>query len=213
MRVVVFGARGTLGSRVVRELLRRNHTVRVVARPGTVADGDPVRMPTVIADVTRPSSVTEAIRGADVVVSAIGPDPGEAPSVITEAARALLAGARQAGVARLIVVGGAGSLEVSPGVQLLDSAGFPSENRPVALAHREALTILRAESGIEWTVVSPAATVEPGARTGHYRAGGDQLVTDAAGRSHISAEDFAVAIVDEIEEPRHVRRRFTVASL
>jgi uncharacterized protein len=168
-------------------------------------------LPTVLADVTDAESVAEAVRGADAVVSAIGPGPDGDPSVIPRAARALVEGLRRASVARLIVVGGAGSLEVSPGVMLFDTPEFPEAWKPVARAHGEALAIYRAEKDLEWTVVSPAAFVEAGPRTGHYRAGVDQVVRDAHGASRISPEDLAVAIVDEAETPRHVRRRFTVA--
>jgi putative NADH-flavin reductase len=111
-----------------------------------------------------------------------------------------------------VVVGGAGSLEVSPGVELADTAQFPAAWKPLSDAHRAALEIYREEPDLEWTVVSPAALIAPGVRTGHYRAGGDQLLVDAQGESRISAEDYAVAIADEVETPRHIRRRFTVAA-
>jgi uncharacterized protein len=211
MRVVVFGARGMLGSRIVSELIRRGHTVRLVVRPGGEGAESPARLPTVIADVTRPASVAHAVRGADVVVSAVGPRGEDSTGVVTDAAKALLTGLRQAGVARLLVVGAAGSLEVEPGVRLSEMAHFPEDRRAVARAHHHALGIYRDAEDLDWTVVSPAAIVEPGARTGHYRAGGDQLLVDANGESRISAEDYAVAVVDEVELPRHIRRRFAVA--
>jgi hypothetical protein len=145
-------------------------------------------------------------------VSAIGPGPGQDASVLLRAARGLLDGLRKSGVRRLIVVGGAGSLEVSPGVELADTTQFPAAWKPVADAHRAALAIYREEPDLEWTVVSPAAMIAPGVRSGHYRAGGDQLLVDSKGESRISAEDYAVAIADEVETPRHLRRRFTVAA-
>ena len=111
---------------------------------------------------------------------------------------------------RLIVVGGAGSLEVSPGVQLLETPEFPSAWKGVALAHRDALDAYR-KSGLNWTYVSPAALIEPGRRTGQYRIGTDQLLKDEKGDSRISMEDYANAVVDEIEKPRFSRQRFTVA--
>jgi uncharacterized protein len=212
MRVVVFGGRGTIGSRVTAELVRRGHTVRVVDRAGSTARPLIPGTAGVAAEVANPSSVAEAVRGADAVVSAIGPAEGQEPTVILSAARALISGLKRAGVPRLVVIGGAGSLEVRPGVRLVDTADFPTAWKPIAEAHGAALAIYRAETDLEWTVVSPAANVAPGTRTGHYRAGADQLLTDGKGESHISAEDLAVAVVDELETPRHVRRRFSVVS-
>ncbi len=212
MRVVVFGAAGALGSRITGELVNRGHTVRIVSHVGSKHTAERPSTVTVVAEVTNPTSVAEAIRGADAVVSAIGPGPGQSPNVILGAARGLLRGMREANVRRLIVVGGAGGLEVRPGVRLADTPEFPKDWKPVADAHSEALEIYRQEPDLEWTVVAPAALIAPGARTGHYRAGGDQLLVDARGESRISAEDYAVAIVDELEQPRHIRRRFTVAA-
>jgi uncharacterized protein len=212
VKIVIFGAGGMLGSRITDELLRRGHTVKVVVRASSKPSAARPRTVSVIAEVTNPTSVSEAVRGADAVVSAIGPGPGEDPSVILGAARGLLNGLRKAGVGRLVVVGGAGSLEVGPGVQLADTPEFQASWKPVAEAHRAALEIYREEPNLEWTVVAPAAMIAPGARTGHYRAGGDQLLVDAKGESRISAEDYAVAIADEVETPRHIRRRFAVAA-
>jgi putative NADH-flavin reductase len=212
VKVVVFGAGGTLGTRITDELVRRNHTVKMVAHAGKKPGYARPRTSIVVAEVTDATSVAAAIRGADAVISAIGPGPGQDASVLLDAARGLLEGLRKAGVRRLIVVGGAGSLEVSPGVQLADTAQFPEAWKPVSDAHRAALAIYREEPDLEWTVVSPAAMIAPGVRTGHYRAGGDQLLVDAKGESRISAEDYAVAVADEVETPRHLRRRFTVAA-
>ena len=132
---------------------------------------------------------------------------GDAP--IHQVVRAVVEGTRGAGP-RVFVVGGAGSLEISPGVQLLDTLQFPEEYKAEALQAREALEILRA-SDVNWTYLSPAAEISPGERTGRYRAGGDRLLTDEEGNSRICMEDFAVAVIDEIEEPKYRGRRFTVA--
>jgi putative NADH-flavin reductase len=126
-------------------------------------------------------------------------------------AKALIEGLRQSGVRRLVVVGGAGSLEVMPGVQLVDTLDFPAAWKPVALAHRDALAVYRLAEDLDWTYVSPAALIEPGRRTGLYRTGTDQLLVDDKGVSRISVEDFAAAMLDEIKKPRFLRRRFTVA--
>ena len=147
----------------------------------------------------------------DAVVSAFNYKPGvNPPSTIVEVTTPLLNGLKQAGVKRLLVVGGAGSLEVSPGVQLVDTPSFPEAYKPAALAQRDALKVYQQEKNIQWTYLSPAAEIAPGERTGSFRTGGDQLLTDASGKSFISMEDFAVAVIDELETPMHVRERFTV---
>ena len=163
MRIVIFGAGGTLGSQITAEMLRRGHTVKVVVRTGSKTGPLRPRTVSVIADVTKPAGVAEAVRGADVVISAIGPGPGQDASVVLDAARGLLGGLRKAGVRRLVVVGGAGSLEVAPGVQLADTPQFPASWRPVADAHRAALEIYREEPELEWTVVAPGGhSLSPG---------------------------------------------------
>lgn len=212
MRVVVFGATGRIGSRVADELLRRGHQVTGVVRRRRGGSGLRTPLTLVTADIGDTESVAQAVRGHDAVVSAIGPARGESPEVVVRAARSVLEGLRRARVGRLIVVGGAGSLEVPSGGHLLDTPGFPPEWRPVALAHRAALEVYRNETEIEWTYLSPAASIVSGVRTGRYRTGSDRLLTDPHGVSAISAEDLAVAIVDELETPRHLRRRFTVAA-
>ena len=216
MKVALFGG-GMIGQRVAREALARGHTVTAIVR-------DPARFNANFGDLTDKGltvaqgdardakSVAEAAAGHDAVVSAVGPSGGQPPAMLVETARALLAGLAEAGVRRLIVVNGAGSLEVAPGQQLLDTPQFPAAWQPVARAHRDALEAMRASGAdLEWTALSPAALIAPGERTGAYRSGGDQLITDAQGESRISAEDYAVAVVDELETPRHPRQRFTVA--
>jgi putative NADH-flavin reductase len=126
-----------------------------------------------------------------------------------EAAKSLTTAARQTGK-RVVAVGGAGSLEVAPGQQLVDSPRFPPDWRPVALAHRDALGVFRKEGGDAWTVISPAALLEPGQRTGSFRWGTDQLLSDKSGNSRISMEDYAVAFVDELESAKNQGKRITV---
>jgi putative NADH-flavin reductase len=150
------------------------------------------------------------MQGNDVVISAIGPRPGEDVQIVPKAARALIAGVKAAGIPRLLIVGGAGSLEVEPGVQLVDTPQFPAAWRGIANAHRDALEIYR-QSDIDWTYFSPAIFIEPGQRTGHYRTGGDEVLMDVKGQSRISAEDYAMAIIDEVENPKLGGRRVTIA--
>ena len=127
------------------------------------------------------------------------------------AARGLIDGLRKAGVRRLVVVGGAGSLEVAPGTRLLDTPGFPPDWKPTALGHAAALDIYRDVQDLDWTCVCPAALIEPGERTGAFRIGGDQLLADEAGHSRISVPDFAIAVADVLERGEAIRRRITVA--
>ncbi|MHB8634786.1 MAG: NAD(P)-dependent oxidoreductase, partial [Thermoplasmatota archaeon] len=163
------------------------------------------------ADVTDPLLVGVVARDHDAVISAVSPPDGE-PGMLVDAVNALIEGARDAGVGRVIVVGGAGSLEASPGVRLMDTPQFPRDWRPVAEGHAKALDYLRdGGDGVEWTFVSPAAQIEPGRRTGRYRIGTEQLLTDAKGNSRISMEDYAVALVDELERGHYKGRRMTVA--
>ena len=215
MKIVLFGATGNIGQRVIQEALRRGHeVVGVVRDPAAVQMPDPkVRL--VRGDATDAGSVAAVVRGADAVVSAISPRPNArglaAPSLVV-AARALIAGMKQAGAKRLVVVGGAGSLEVAPGKQLVDQPEFPAAHKPEALAQRDALKVYRAEAGeLDWTFLSPAAEIGPGQRTGRYRVGGEQVLFDAKGKSTISFEDYAVALLDEIEKRQHLHGRFTVA--
>jgi len=160
-------------------------------------------------DLFDPDSIAKLAWGAEVIVSSYGPPSGGQANQLAAAARALLAGARRAGAPRVIMVGGAGSLEISPGLQVVDSPGFPDAYKPVALAHRDALHILR-ESDLNWTYFSPAVTIQPGERTGKFRLGQDSVISDGSGVSSISAEDYAVALVDEVEQGRHTKQRFTI---
>ena len=208
MNVVLLGASGMIGSRVLEELVSRGHSVIAAARnPEKIAQGAGITV--VNADADDPESVAAAADGADAAVCAIAPPPGN-PFAIAGIVTSVMDGLGRAGVKRLIVVGGAGSLEVAPGIQLVDTAEFPAQWLDIARAHREVLPLLKA-SRFEWSYFSPAALIQPGERTGKFRLGGKELVTDAKGESRISAEDYAVALVDELEHPRRGRQQFTIA--
>ncbi|HEU5346800.1 MAG TPA: NAD(P)-dependent oxidoreductase [Ktedonobacterales bacterium] len=211
MKIVLFGASGRIGQRIAQEALDRGHSVTAVARHTETLALQHERLTVTPGDARDADEVARLAAGHDIVASAIGPSGGEERAMLSEAAHALIAGTKRAGDPRLIVVGGAGSLEVAPGELLLDSPSFNPAWRPGALAHRDALEVYRAEQALDWTYLSPADQITPGERTGHYRTGGDQLVRDANGESRISMEDFAVAFLDEIESPRFPRQRFTVA--
>jgi uncharacterized protein len=207
LNIALFGATGMIGSRIAAEAARRGHRVTALSRqPGAGAPNVTARA----ADLFDPASVAAALAGQDVVASAYGPKQGDAAQVGV-ATRALVDGARQAGVKRLLVVGGAGSLEVAPGKQLVDTEGFPDAYKAVALAHRDALTYLKTANDLDWTFFAPAALIAPGERTGAFRTGADTLIVDADGNSKISAEDYAIAFVDALEQDQFVRQIATVA--
>jgi len=200
--IALIGITGRAGSRIARELLRRGHTVTGIARNPAKAEavtGLTLRQ----AEATQVDSLVPVLRGHDAVISATRFAGGsDGPT--------LIAAVRQAGVPRLLVVGGAGSLQVAPGLALIDTPEFPDAYKTEARAGSVMLDTLRAEKELDWTFLSPSALFEPGERTGKFRLGDDQLLADAKGKSWISMEDFAIALVDELETPSHSRRRFTV---
>jgi putative NADH-flavin reductase len=211
MKVALIGPTGFVGSEVLKELLSRGHEVVALAR--TPAKVEPKPGLTVVqADAKDSAQVAAAAKGADAVVNAYNPG-WSVPNLYDEflaGTRAIYAGTKASGVKRLLTVGGAGSLYIAPGVQLVDTPEFPAEWKNGALAAREALNLLREESSLDWTFLSPAVHLEPGERRGSYRVSLDTPVMDSNGPAHISTADLAVAIVDELEQPQHIRRRFTV---
>jgi uncharacterized protein len=212
-KIAVFGATGNIGGRVVREALDRGHEVTAFVRdPARLADEPAV---VTIADALDTDAIDQAVREHEVVVSAIGAIVSGDRAMYRKAAEAYVAALRAAGPdsARLIVVGGAGSLEGPSGGRLLDSPDFPEAYRPEASAHAAVLDYYRTIADVRWTYFSPAAEIGPGERTGSYRTDTDRLVTDAQGASRISYADYAAAMVDEIEKPQHIGERFTVAAV
>jgi putative NADH-flavin reductase len=215
MKILVIGATGNIGQRVVREALSRGHEVTGAVRDPTAVQAPDPRVRLVKADATRADDVARAAKGADAVVSAISPRPNArglpAPSLQANA-RALVDGLRRAGVKRVLYVGGASSLEVAPGQALADQPDFPEIYKAEAREGREALAVWRNEAdGLDWTYLSPAVEIGPGRRTGKYRTTGDKVLFDSAGKSFISFDDYAVAVLDELEHPRNIGRRFGVA--
>jgi putative NADH-flavin reductase len=201
MKVAVAGASGRAGSCIVAELSSRGHAVTGIARhPENIA-----ALPNVTArrgDVMDQAGLAELWAGHDVAVSSVH-------FLVSDPAR-LIGAARNSRVGRYIVVGGAGSLEVAPGVRLVTTPGFPAAYKAEAEKGADFLDLLRREKELNWTFISPSALFVEGKRTGKFRLGTDQLLTAADGKSWISFADFAVALVDEIERPAHIRQRFTV---
>lgn len=201
MKVVLIGASGFIGSRVLAELASRGHAVTAIVRnPEKVA-----ALPGVTAvkgDVFDRDGLAKLVAGHDAAISAVHFSASDLQT--------LLAAVKQSGVPRYLVVGGAGSLEVAPGVRLFDTPEFPAAYLEEARQGGVFLDLLKQEQTLGWTFLSPSALIQPGERTGKFRLGTDQLLVDGEGNSAISAEDYAIALVDELEKPAHSRRRFTV---
>ncbi len=205
MKVILYGATGNSGSRILKELMARGHQVTAVVR-------DPTKLPAGVAskqgDLSNVDAIAASIAGADAVVSAYAPPPDNTDALVGVAER-LVAAVKKAGNVRLILVGGAGLLEVAPGVSLLSSGNLPAAWVPIAISHSKAKKVL-ADSDINWTYFSPAAYFEPGERTGKFRLGTKELVVNDKGESRISMEDYAIALVDELEKPAHQRASFSI---
>jgi len=202
MKIALVGASGNIGSKVVGELVSRGHTVTAIARNSEkLSASDKVQVRT--GDASDPAALAALLKGHDAVISSLPFAPGLSTAII--------AAVKQSGVKRYIMVGGAGSLEVAPGKMLKDTLTLPDAVRAIIEEGTASLNRLRAENGIDWTFFSPAAEIGPGERTGKFRLGGDQLVVDANGKSRISYDDYAIALVDELERGQHIKKRFTVA--
>ena len=214
-QLVVFGASGMIGQRVLAEALGRGHHVTAVVRdPKRIEGGEP-NLAVLAGDVTDPGTVTRVAQGEDAVIACVSRrDPGiDQKAAYRAVGDGLVNGLRALGddAPRLVLVGGAGSLEVAPGRRLLDQPGFPEAYKAEALAHADVLDRMREVKDVKWTYASPAAEIAPGERTGVFRTSGDALLSDGYGRSFITAEDFAIALVDEAESGAHVGERFTAA--
>jgi len=198
--IALIGASGSAGSRILKELTDRGHSVTAIARhPERIATLAGVTA--VKGDAQDLEGLTSVLRGHDAVISAVNFTSSE-PRTLIEAVRA-------SGVKRYLVVGGAGSLEVAPGQRVIDLPDFPEAYKAEASGGAAFLEQLKQETELEWTFLSPSAEFVVGERTGQFRLGKDALLSDEHG-SRISFEDYAVALVDEIERPAHVRQRFTV---
>ncbi len=201
MNIALIGATGFIGSRLLTELTRRGHKITAIVRnPEKVPAGAGISARK--GDVFDRDGLSALLAGHDAVISAVHFSASDAAT--------LLAAVKQSGVTRYLVVGGAGSLEVAPGVKLFDTKEFPAIYLDEARKGGAFLDLLKAETALDWTFLSPSALIQPGERTGKFRLGKDQLLVDADGNSAISAEDYAIALVDELEKPAHSRQRFTV---
>lgn len=211
MKIALIGATGFVGSAILKEALDRGHEVTAIVRHPEQLSPHP-KLHAARGDVYNIEEVARLVGGHDAVISAF--NPGWTNPEIYEqqikGTKAIIAGVKKAGIKRLLFVGGAGSLEVKPGIQSVDLPEFPKEWKQGALATREALNLLRQEPELDWSFLSPSADLSPGQRTGKFRLGKDELLKDANGQSRISTQDYAMAMLDEVEKPAHVRQRFTV---
>ena len=213
MKVALIGATGFVGSQLLNEALNRGHQVTAIVRR---TERLPVRpnLTAKQADLFDTHALAALLAGHEAVIAAYNPDrtmPGDVYERMVAGAKSIIAATKQAGVKRLLVVGGAGSLEVAPGQQMIDQPDFPPEWKGGAGGTRQFLYLLKEEPGLDWTFLSPAAIFQPGERTGTFRLGGDQLLVDERGECRISTQDYAVAMIDELEDPKHTRTRFCVA--
>ena len=201
MKIAVAGASGRAGSEITKELSRRGHAVTAIARNPEKIAALPNVTPT-RGDVLDQAGLAKLWVGHDVAVSSV--------HFLASDALNLIGAAKDAKVGRYLVVGGAGSLEVAPGVKLVTTPNFPAQYKAEAEAGSAFLDLLRQEKHLNWTFISPSALFIEGERTGKFRLGTDQLLADANGKSWISFADYAIALADEIERPAHLRQRFTV---
>jgi putative NADH-flavin reductase len=211
MKIAIIGASGFIGSFIRDEALARGHQVTAIVRhPEKITVQNP-RLTIVKADILK-DKVDELVKGHDAVISAYSASRSGSDiyNQHVKGAKAIISGVKKSGIKRLLVVGGAATLEVAPGMQLLDTMS-PEQVSGGMLATRETLFMLRKERELEWTFLSPAASISVGERTGHYRLGKDQLLKNEKGESKISTQDYAIAMLDELEHPQHIRQRFTVA--
>src|SRR4026209_1076948 len=211
MKLAIIGASGFVGSAILKEALDRGHEVTAIVRHPEKVKSHP-KLRSLKGDINNEHEVARSVAGHAAVISAFNPGWSN-PDIYEQQVKgtyAIINGVKKAGVKRLLFVRGAGSLAIKPGVQSVDLPDFPTEYKQGALATRETLNMLRNDVSLEWSFLSPSADLFPGQRTGTFRLGTGQLIRDANGASRISVEDYAMAMVDEVEMPKHIRRRFTV---
>ncbi|MEJ5146563.1 NAD(P)-dependent oxidoreductase [Sphingobacterium sp. MYb388] len=208
MKVAIIGASGFIGSVILNEALSRGHDITAIVRnPEKVTVSDP-RLNVKKGDVIKEEELVSLLKGNEAVISAYSANDS---STYVKAITAIINATKKAGITRLLAVSGAGSLEVKPGVQLLDTPEFPAEWKDGATATRDAFDVIKQVTDLDWSVLSPAMVIEPGPRTGVFRLGKDQVLFNDKGESKISTADFAVALLDELERPAHIKQRFTLA--
>ena len=217
MNIAIIGASGFVGSALLRESVRRGHIITAIARhPDKIDTNDDHHITAVGCDIFEDDKLAGVLADHDAVLNAYNPgwDDPNIYNDFLKGSQVIQDAVKNAGVKRYLVIGGAGSLEIAPGKQLVDTPDFPKEYKEGAKAARDYLDILRKEKDLDWTFLSPAILMHPGidtGRTGKYRVGTEQPVFDEKGESKISAEDLSVALLDELEKGAFIKKRFTVA--
>ena len=212
MKIALIGATGFVGSAVLNEALNRGHEVTAIARDTSKITAKNDNLTVVTADVYNIDALAKVLAGHDAVVNTFNPgwtNPNLYNDFI-KGSESIQQAVKISGVKRLLVVGGAGSLEIAPGVQLVDTPQFPAEWKSGATAARDYLNIIKKENDLDWTFLSPAIHLHPGERTGVFRLGTDQPVFNDKNQAEISVEDMAVAIIDELEQNQFIKKRFTL---
>ena len=210
-KIAIIGASGYVGSALLNEAAKRGHQVSALVRHPEKISAN-ANISAVKADVLDTDALAKLLAGHDLVISAYNPGWQEADirNIHIKGSRSITEAVKKAGIKRLIAVGGAGSLEIN-GAQLVDSPEFPAEYKEGALGARQALNDLKTENELDWSFISPAILLVPGEATGTFRLGKDSPVFDDKGESKITVGDLAVAILDEAEQGKHIRQRFTAA--
>lgn len=212
MKIALIGASGFIGSALREEALDRGHQVTALVSHPKKLNATATNLSVKQVDVQDTAQLTQTLSGADVVISAFsGHAQDDIRGYYVQGVKSIIAAVKAADVPRLVIVGGAGSLRVAADTRLIDTPAFPEEYKPTALGAQDALALLQAESALNWTMLSPAAEIFPGERTGQFRLGLDDLLMDDQGNSRISVQDYAVALLDEVDHPQHERQRFTLA--
>lgn len=210
MKIALLGAGGMIGQRILQEALSRGHEVTAIVRdPARFTSPNPA-VKVVVGDALNVDSLSAVLAGHDVLINSTSTNRDGDPQLFSKIAHTLLTAVKKSGVPRLIVVGGAGSLYVAPGVQAVDTPQFPAEWRPGAAALRDALEIYRT-ADFDWLFISPAAYIHPGERTGKYRLGGNEYMVDTNGNSEITCEDYAVGLLDQAEQTAPFKRHIALA--
>lgn len=210
MKIALIAATGQIGRHIAQRAQQRGHDVTALVRRTHDLPPELAGTRATVTALDDPQRLASAVIGHDVIASAYGPGQGDSDTLVA-VAHALVAAARSTGVKRLVVVGGAGSLLIAPGLQLVDSPDFPAAYKGQALAHRAALAVYCAATDLDWTFLAPAGQIGPGERLGHFRTQADAFLTDADGQSRIHYGDYADAFVEVIEQARYVRQVATAA--
>ena len=212
MKIAIIGASGNIGSRITHEALSRGHEVTAIVRDPSKLTLENESLVVTKGDALDAEDLAAKIEGQDAVVVSYssGWGPGADYTNHNKVAESVIEAAKRAGVKRLLNVGGAGSLYVAPDVQAVDTPDFPADWKEGASAQRDSLKIYQQEKELDWTFFSPAFMIGPGERTGKFRLGTENPVVNEKGESNISYEDYAVAVLDELEKPQFIRKRFTI---